>query len=473
MLLALGVGAFGCADAKEGDYPFTTSAVGTTTDGTASGSEVESDGPGSTTSPDPDTSTSTTTTSTTSTTTDGTTEATESSESDTTVDPGPDPFVENQGADCEVPTIPGATNNNRLPDPFTKIDGTRITTKAEWRCRRQEILRTAEQHIYGAKPPKPDSVTGTVSNTSVAVNVSHGGQNTNFNVSIQLPTTGSAPYPALISLGGGIFGINGTYSNIVREEGVAVITYDPYAVGDENNGASRNNKRGAFYTIYGSNSSTGLLVAWSWGVSRIIDVIEESGGDIIDVEGIAVTGCSRFGKGAFTIGAFDQRIALTIPFESGSGGVPIWRGIPGEGAQSPSSAYGETYWLGDAFSSFQNNVNGLPVDTHEVVAMIAPRGLFVMDNPHIANLGPRSAHVAALAGAEVYEALGAGDNISYHSNVQEGAHCAWRNEWNDTLRQNLRKHLLKTGNDPGIITARANATGNLADWVDWETPTLE
>jgi hypothetical protein len=202
-------------------------------------------------------------------------------------------------------------------------------------------------------------------------------------------------------------------------------------------------------------------------------VIEQSGGNILTADAIGVSGCSRFGKGAFTIGAFDQRIALTLPIESGSGGVPIWRGIPGEGAQSPSSAYGETYWLGDAFASFTNRVTALPIDTHEVVAMIAPRGLFIMDNPHIANLGPRSAHVAAMAGAEVYKALGAGNNISYISAVADGSHCAQRSEWTEPLRRNIRTFLTKTSNDPGVISASCMASGNLAEWRDWNTPSLD
>ena len=158
-----------------------------------------------------------------------------------------------------------------------------------------------------------------------------------------------------------------------------MISYDPYAVGKE--GTPRSNKQGAFYSVYGSSSPTGLLVAWAWGVSRIIDVIEQSGGGILrDTTG--VTGCSRFGKGAFVAGAFDERIALTMPIESGSAGAPIFRGIPGEGAQSLGSAYGEQPWLGDAFGTFTSTPNRLPVDTHEVVAMVAPRGLFIMDNPH-------------------------------------------------------------------------------------------
>ncbi|WP_437613741.1 PE PGRS family protein [Sorangium sp. So ce834] len=383
-------------------------------------------------------------------------------------------FAEDEGTDCVVPSLPdsGALPTvAKLPDPFKKLDGSRMSTKAEWRCRRQEIKKQAEKYIYGTKPPKPDSVSGTVTNTRITVNVSHGGKSTSFNVSVELPTGGTGPYPAIIGLGGGFLGFP-LNASLVKGEGVAVITYDPYAVGAES-GASRTDKRGAFYDIYGSNSTTGLLAAWSWGVSRIIDVIEASGGEILAADAIGVSGCSRFGKGAFTIGAFDQRVALTLPIESGSGGVPIWRGIPGEGAQSPSSAYGETYWLGDAFSAFTSRVTSLPVDTHEVVAMVAPRGLFIMDNPHIANLGPKSAHVAVLAGAEVYNALGAGSNISYISAVADGTHCAQRSEWNEPLRKSIRKFLKKTEDSPRVISAASQATGNLSEWRDWATPPLD
>ena len=59
-------------------------------------------------------------------------------------------------------------------------------------------------------------------------------------------------------------------------------------------------------------------MAWAWGVSRIIDVIEQSDGSILKADAMGVTGCSRFGKGAFVVGVFDQRIALTMPIESGT-----------------------------------------------------------------------------------------------------------------------------------------------------------
>lgn len=372
---------------------------------------------------------------------------------------------ENEGSDCVLGNPPAAATNARLPDPFKKYNGSRIASKSEWRCQRQEILKQVEASIYGTKPPKPEQVTGTVSRTQITVNVQHQGKTASFSARVEMPSNATGPVPAIVVLGG--FGGD---TATMRAEGAAIITYDPYVVGAES--GSRTNKTGAFYTIYGNRSTTGLLAAWSWGVSRIIDVLEQSGATILKPDAIGVTGCSRFGKGAFAIGALDQRIALTIPFESGSGGVPIWRGIPGEGAQSPSSAYGETYWLGDAFSNYTADTKRLPVDTHQIIALVAPRGLYIMDNPHIANLGPKSAHAAALAGAEVYKALGATNSITYHSNVASGSHCEVRPEHKAQLQANIRRFLKNESATTGGLNAHSKATANKNDWVDWTTPTL-
>src|SRR2546429_2865303 len=79
--------------------------------------------------------------------------------------------VEDDGASCPV-TLPGSlTAVSKLPDPFMKLDGTRISAKSDWRCQRAEIKQLAQTFIYGAKPVKPASVTGTVSSTNITVNV--------------------------------------------------------------------------------------------------------------------------------------------------------------------------------------------------------------------------------------------------------------------------------------------------------------
>ncbi|MEV7805316.1 cellulose binding domain-containing protein [Microbispora sp. NPDC088329] len=373
--------------------------------------------------------------------------------------------VEDEGADCPVPDLGPSTSSSRLPDPFKKINGQRVASTSDWRCRREEIKKLAERYVYGEKPAKPAGVTGTVSRTGITVNVSANGRSSSFSAGVDLPS-GTGPFPAVIVYGG--FGAD---TATIKASGAAVISYDPYTVGKE--GTARTNKQGAFYSIYGSSSSTGLLAAWAWGVSRIIDVVEQSGGSILRADATGVTGCSRFGKGAFTAGVFDQRIALTMPIESGSAGVPILRGVAQEsGAQPLSSAYSEQPWLGDAFGSFTGNPGQLPVDTHEMVGMVAPRGLFIMENPHVDWLGAQSGSVAALAGAEVYKALGAGDNISYWSDVQDGTHCATRPEWRTPLQQNIQKFLLKSGNAPGVFRISSRKSGNLSQWRDWTTPVL-
>ena len=381
---------------------------------------------------------------------------------------------EDDGADCTVAALPDSgslPSIAKLPDPFKKLDGSRIASKAEWRCRREEIRKQAEKYAYGTKPPKPQSVTGTLSNTQISVKVMDNGKSSSFSAAVVLPNGGSPPYPVIIVYGGlGLgFGVPMDPS-VINGEGVALINYDVGVTGKE--GTPRSNKQGAFYDLAGSNSSAGLLVAWSWGVSRMIDVIEQSDGKLFRADAVAVTGCSRFGKGAFIAGAFDQRIPLTMPIESGTGGVPIWRGIASEGAQTLSSAYGEQPWFGDAFSAFTGDPTKAPIDTHEIVGMIAPRGLFVMDNPSIANLGPKAGSVGALAGAEIYKALGAGENVSYYSDIQNGTHCSMRPEWSAPLRSNIRKFLTRTGNDPGVIKASPSATGDPSAWVDWTTPQL-
>ncbi len=130
-----------------------------------------------------------------------------------------------------------------------------------------------------------------MSSTNITVNVTDSGKSSSFSASVSLPS-GTGPFPAVVVYGG--FGAD---TATIKAAGAAIINYDPYAVGKE--GTGRANKQGAFYSIYGSTSTTGLLQAWGWGVSRIIDVIDAVRRQHPQADAIGVTGCSRFGKGAF------------------------------------------------------------------------------------------------------------------------------------------------------------------------------
>jgi len=379
--------------------------------------------------------------------------------------------VENEGADISV-TLPTSftTANANLPDPFMMLSGSRMTTKEQWKQRRQELLKLLEKTTYGTKPPKPASVTGTVSRSSISVKVG----SANFSVSVTMPSSGSAPYPLVIR-----YDNSGVPASDFTSNGIAVANYTTSNVG----GGTRASKSGAFYTVNTNNKSTGHLAAWAWGVSRIIDVIEADPDKLFDPTKIGVTGCSRDGKGAFVGGVLDQRVALTMPMESGTGGMASMRvaynnrdqGGGTNGSQSPSSAYGEQPWLGDDFSTFQNSPNNLPIDMHEAVALVAPRGfLAVYKTASSAGqwLNVPGSHVSAVSGAEVYKALGVGGNFGWLNTGTE-SHCAWPSGYSTTVKDFSDKYLhRKKAPDAEPLFKENSRPATAASMKNWTTPDL-
>lgn len=380
------------------------------------------------------------------------------------------PSNEVPGADCDVTGLPNPNslqNNPNLPDPFIKLDGTRISDKSEWRCRRQEILEQAYGFIYGEKPGITDSdtVSGSVTSSRISVSVQHNGNSLSFNNGVSVPS-GSGPFPAVIA-----YSMAAGMRSVLNSMGVAVIDYSyadvvPY----------QNNLSGPFFRLYNGNSS-GQLAAWAWGVSRIIDVIEANPG-VIDPQRIGVTGCSFAGKAAFAAGALDGRIALTMPVESGVGGIPALRLIPDldpEGEQPPHATSGGFMpWLSPAnFGPHRNNTDRLPVDMHQVIGLIAPRGLYAMDNhgglQYYKNLDVHSAYASIIAGKEIYKALGAEDSISYVS--ENIGHCSWTSAFEPMLRANVNRFLLDQPANTGTIS-QGPVRVNVDSWIDWTTPTL-
>ena len=375
-----------------------------------------------------------------------------------------------------MPAVSALAANNKLPDPFKKADGTAITSKKDWRCRRKEILEQAFTYIYGKKPkPEAADVSGTVSNSSISVSVKGPMGTGSFTASMTVPTSGTKPYPAIIGFGG--------VSGMPVPGGVATINFNATSVGAEGNGT--NPGTGAFYTAYGANHEAGLLAAWAWGISRIIDVIEKNPGTI-DPTKIAVTGCSRFGKGAFVAGVLDNRMALTIPVESGVGGTPALRLIEQldsySGSEWPYHAISYQQWfspekLGQfttGNSASADNTNKLPVDMHELMALIVPRGLYIVDNPSTMynGLDRNSAYATGLVGQLVFTALGYAKNITYQG--ASGGHCSWRSQYTAPLNANIQKFLLgSTSTETGTFATDLGGTKpTAASAIEWTAPTL-
>jgi hypothetical protein len=175
-------------------------------------------------------------------------------------------------------------------------------------------------------------------------------------------------------------------------------------------------------TCNGSTSNSGEYAAWAWGVSRLIDGMEIASHQAtnplpIDMNHVAVTGCSYAGKMALFAGAFDERIALTIAQENGGGGAPSWRVSHEIEANGSVEDIDDTDydWFGGQMHQFAgDNVYKLPEDHDELMDMVAPRALLETGNTDYYWLSNRSNYVSARATQKVYNKLGIGDRFGFY-----------------------------------------------------------
>lgn len=357
-------------------------------------------------------------------------------------------------------------NEAKLPDPFTAADGTKITTKEQFECRRQEISKIMQQYELGEYPPPPDSVEASMSGNSINVRVTVGGKTVSFSSSIRKPG-GPGPFPAIIGIGG---------ASIPIPNNVATITFNNDEWGAQMGSGSRG--RGKFYDLFGSQHSAGSLTAWAWGVDRLIDGLEKVGPEAsgIDTKRLGVTGCSRNGKGAFVTGAFVDRIALTIPQESGAGGAACWRisdqqKQAGANIQTAEQIIGENPWFSTNFDPYVRSIPTIPQDHHFLAAMIVPRGLVVFEN-NIDWLGPVSTTGCMRAGRAIYKSYGVPNNMGF-SLIGGHNHCMFPGGQNSELSAYIDYFLLGSGTAPGEVD-RSTANVDVNSWAPWaaNAPTL-
>lgn len=386
--------------------------------------------------------------------------------------PGDENYCEVSGCIIsEMPSYSSLPTNPYLPDPFKFMNGSRMTSKDEWTCRRAEIAALAQEFEYGNKPCTPYSATtGSFSGNTITVTVTDNGKTISFNCSITYPSSGSAPYPAMIGIGFSF--LNNT---LLSDLGVAVINFPNDEIAQQDNSGSRG--KGKFYNFFCSDHSAGALMAWAWGVSRLIDAIEKTPEANIDPNRLGVTGCSRNGKGALCASAFDERIVLTIPQESGSGGAASWRVSDymlanGQNTQTLSQIVGENCWFRKNFSQFRNTATKLPFDHHSIIGLVAPRAILIIEND-ILWLGPESSWNCANAAHMIWEALGIPDKMGF-SLTTDHNHCAFPSSQEPELTAYVKKFLVGNGNDDtNIMKTEPDYTFDTTRWVDWTVPSLQ
>lgn len=376
---------------------------------------------------------------------------------------------------CTIPAMPAAASLPsiaKLPDPFLSMSGSRVSTKAQWDCRREEISKQFQVYELGTMPPRPASVTTSLSGNSLTINVTDGGKTISFTVTITKPTTGTAPYPVLIGYG------SSSLSDVLSL-GVATLNYTNNTMANDGAGTATDRGKGLFYTLYGSTHTAGSLLAWAWGVSRIIDALELTPEAGLDPSRVAVTGCSRNGKGALVAGAFDPRIVLTLPQESGSGGTDSWRvsdymlDTLKQSTQTLTELVTEEPWLSTVVNPFlSGKTRLLPFDHHMLVGMVAPRALMDFANSDYMWLGSLSSFTNDSAAKRIYIALGAPEAMTY-SEIGGHGHCSFpasQKHWVDSY---VRKYLLGGTGEAAKIENSKSFVFDEARWINWTTPTLQ
>ena len=318
-----------------------------------------------------------------------------------------------------------------LPDPLVMANGARVADADAWRTRRRpEILRMYETEIYGRIPAGAPKMTWEVAETNPAAKgntatmrrvvgrIGAAADAPRVNMMVYTPSQakGAVPLILLVNFGGGppVEGRpTGTQFNdppvaadiLARGWGYAMVGYQdiqPDRLNTFNQG------------VIGVTSGAGQLPkadewgaigAWAWGVSRIIDYFETD--KSVDAKKIAVYGHSRIGKTALWASALDERIAAVYASCSGEMGASLARRDWGETVDDMAQNF--PYWFAGNFQKYAGRWNDMPVDAHMVIALSAPRPVFITGGTTDQWADPVGEFLAGVAAGPVYRLLGKKD----------------------------------------------------------------
>lgn len=349
-----------------------------------------------------------------------------------------------------------------LPDPFAWADGSgRSTDFKDWKRHRFEIAHQLQHYELGMKPVTPrDSIEAILNNDTLRVIVHENGEVLLLTAPIKYPE-GNGPFPAIIGIGRSTGALP---EQLFDKRKIAQITFDFTQV------MSHTQKRGnePINRLYPEQTEMGSYCAWSWGISRLIDGLEKvEKKSRIDLSHLAISGCSFAGKMALFAGAFDERIALTIAQEPGGGGVNAWR--VSETLENVETLGRTNYaWFLESMRQFAGkNVNRLPIDHHELAALIAPRALLVLGNTDYEWLAEESNYVSCQAARMVWKAFGIEDRMGF--SIQGGhMHCMLPKSQYPEVEAFIDKFLLgKTYVDTFVTKADMFEDMDYLKWMPW------
>jgi hypothetical protein len=346
-----------------------------------------------------------------------------------------------------------------LPDPLVSADGTPVRTARDWPRRRAEIVGLYESEIYGRIPAAAPRVTWVVREDhgprkSIVGTIGSAADAPRINVTLDLPqkAAGRVPVILVLSFGGGggppVPDPPVAADILARGWGFAKVGYQdiqPDRINTFDRGVI-----GVTSTGPRAPDAWGTISAWAWGVSRIIDYLQTD--PAVDGARIALFGHSRLGKTALWASALDTRIAAVFSSCSGEMGAALARRDWGETVDDMAQNF--PFWFVPSFSKWAGRWNDMPVDAHMLIALSAPRPVFVTGGTGDQWADPKGQFLAQVAAGPVYRLLGKKDlgvttlppldtpiidgSLGWHYHT--GGHVATRADWQAFLTF-LGKHL--------------------------------
>ena len=325
-----------------------------------------------------------------------------------------------------------ATPYKSLPDPLLFNDGTTVKTTDQWEKRRLEIFEDFNREMYGRVPEKTpavywevvseeDTVEGDypVTRKQLVGHVDNSGYpaiTVDIQMTLAIPKKITTPVPVIIEFGWnfpirlGTQQPDGpTWQQQVLEKGWGYAILVPTSIQADNGAGLRQGIIGLVNKGQPRKPDDwGALRAWAWGASRVLDYFETD--PDIDETRVAIEGLSRYGKAAIVALAYEPRISIGFIGSSGAGGAKILRRVFGEQVENLASSE-EYHWFAPNFIKYAGSLTALdlPVDAHELIALCAPRPVFIsVGSPDVEGqwIDAKGMFLAGVHAGPVYELLG-------------------------------------------------------------------